>query len=47
MSPAAVKEAIQRLLDDAPLREALGRAASRKQVVYTEDIRLLTELLDG
>ena len=47
LSPAAVKEAIQRLLDDAPLREALGRAASRKQVVYTEDIRLLTELLDG
>ena len=47
LSPAAVKEAIQRLLDDACLREALGHAASRKQVVYTEDIRLLTELLDG
>lgn len=47
LSPEAVKEAVQKLLDDAPLREKLGRAASRKQVAYAEDIRLLTELLDG
>lgn len=45
LSPEAVKDAILKLLADAPLRERLRQAAACKQVTFEEDIDLLTGLL--
>lgn len=45
LSPEAVKDAVLKLLADAPFRERLRQAAACKQVTYEEDIELLTGLL--
>lgn len=47
LEPAAVRDAILRLLGDAPLRNRLKAAAAGKKITYEEDIRLLTEMLGG
>ena len=45
LDPAAVRDAILRLLGDAQLRNRLKAAAADKKTTYEEDIRLLTEML--
>lgn len=47
LDPEAVRDAILKLLGDVRLRNRLKAAAADKKTTYEEDIRLLTEILDG
>lgn len=47
LSPQAVRDAILMLLRDDSLRDRLRHAAAGKRITYEEDIKLLTNILNG
>lgn len=47
LSPAALADAIIRLIGDRDLCGALRKAAACKKIAYEEDLRLLTDILDS